>query len=182
MALINRISKLFTADFHAVLDRIEEPEVLLRQAIREMEDELEAGEARLQRTIAERAQIVAREERLAESLGSYDDELDICFQSGEESLARGLIRRKLETERVLKSIAARRELLQASLSGQQTILEENRASLDGMRQKAAVLLEDSNPVYGSGLAEGHFAAGDFAILDEEIEVAFLKEKLQRSAS
>ena len=41
MALITRISRLFQADFHAVLDRIEEPEQLLKQAIREMEDSLE---------------------------------------------------------------------------------------------------------------------------------------------
>ena len=37
MALINRLSRLFKADFHAVLDQIEEPELLLKQAIREME-------------------------------------------------------------------------------------------------------------------------------------------------
>ena len=36
MALINRMSRLFTADIHAVLDRIEEPNVLLKHAIREM--------------------------------------------------------------------------------------------------------------------------------------------------
>ena len=44
MALITRISRLFKADFHAVLDQIEEPEQLLRQAIREMEDDLDATE------------------------------------------------------------------------------------------------------------------------------------------
>ena len=40
MALINRVARLFKADFHAVLDQIEEPELLLKQAVREMEDEL----------------------------------------------------------------------------------------------------------------------------------------------
>ena len=182
MALINRISKMFTADFHAVLDRIEEPEVLLRQAIREMEDELEAGEARLHRASIEQDQVLAKQERLSETLAGFDDELDICFESGEESLARSLIKRKLETERLLKNTGARCEQLQASVTEQQAILEENRTSLDSMRQKAAVLLEDSAPVCSSGSAEGSFIAGDFAILDEEIEVAFLKEKLQRSGS
>ena len=38
MALMTRVARLFRADLHAVLDRIEEPEVLLRQALREMED------------------------------------------------------------------------------------------------------------------------------------------------
>ena len=36
MALVNRLSRLFQADFHAVLDRIEEPDLQLRQAVREM--------------------------------------------------------------------------------------------------------------------------------------------------
>ena len=34
MALIRRVSRLFAADMHAVLDQIEEPDVVLRQAIR----------------------------------------------------------------------------------------------------------------------------------------------------
>ena len=44
MTLITRLSRLFRADFHAVLDRIEEPETLLRQAIREMEEEIACQE------------------------------------------------------------------------------------------------------------------------------------------
>ena len=47
MALINRISRLFKADFHAVLDQIEEPEALLKQAIRDMEDDLASTEQRV---------------------------------------------------------------------------------------------------------------------------------------
>ena len=39
MALITRLTRLFRADVHAVLDRIEEPDVLLRQAVRDMEEE-----------------------------------------------------------------------------------------------------------------------------------------------
>jgi len=46
MLLISRISRLFRADLHAVLDRIEEPEALLRQAIREMEELLAQDEQR----------------------------------------------------------------------------------------------------------------------------------------
>ena len=40
MALIARVSRLFRADVNAVLDRMEEPEVLLRQALRDMQEAL----------------------------------------------------------------------------------------------------------------------------------------------
>ena len=36
MTLINRLSRLFKADVHAMLDRIEEPPLLLQQALRDM--------------------------------------------------------------------------------------------------------------------------------------------------
>ena len=47
MALVNRISRLFRADFHAVLDQIEEPDLLLRQAIREMQDDMAQDEQQM---------------------------------------------------------------------------------------------------------------------------------------
>ena len=43
MTLITRLGRLFRADMHAVLDGLEEPTMLLRQAVRDMEDVL-AGE------------------------------------------------------------------------------------------------------------------------------------------
>jgi phage shock protein A len=47
MALLNRVSQLFKADFNAVLDQIEEPEQILKQAVRDMEDELASSENRI---------------------------------------------------------------------------------------------------------------------------------------
>ena len=48
MALVTRLSRLFQADFHAVLDRIEEPDLQLRQAVREMQFALEQDQQRRQ--------------------------------------------------------------------------------------------------------------------------------------
>ena len=47
MAMMNRLTRLFQADFHAVLDRIEEPDALLHQALRDMEDALARDEHRV---------------------------------------------------------------------------------------------------------------------------------------
>ena len=91
MALVNRISRLFTADFHAVLDRIEEPEQLLKQAIRDMEDELVAAEQRIRVCSHEQDGIVIRKTELSEKLREIEGELDLCFGSKKHSLARSLM-------------------------------------------------------------------------------------------
>ncbi len=73
MALINRISRLFKADFHAVLDQIEEPEMLLKQAIREMEDDLAETEQRIR--------VCAHEqEALATRNSEVDNKLAVDFR------------------------------------------------------------------------------------------------------
>ena len=59
MALVTRLSRLFRADLNAVLDRLEEPEMLLRQAVREMEEEVDREELQA-RSIALELQQVAR--------------------------------------------------------------------------------------------------------------------------
>ena len=41
MSVLRRITRLFKADLHGILDCLEEPEAILRQAMRDMEDEIE---------------------------------------------------------------------------------------------------------------------------------------------
>jgi phage shock protein A len=123
MALITRVSRLFRADFHAVLDRIEEPDVLLRQAIREMEEALAGDEQRIRILNHEQGQLLARSRDLDQSLSDIEKELDICFNADKDDLARALIRRKLEAQRLNKHLSRRCETLQQTLTGLQAQLE-----------------------------------------------------------
>ena len=68
MALITRVSRLLRADLHAVLDRVEEPEVLLRQAVREMDAALGEDRRRTKLMEHEQTQLVARERDAVRSL------------------------------------------------------------------------------------------------------------------
>lgn len=178
MALITRISRLFQADFHAVLDSIEEPELMLRQAIRDMEDDLAARERHIQLATSEQQQLRSRKDELTRSLEALDDELDLCFRSQKPDLARKLVRRKLETQRLAKHLAGRVSALERQLAGQRATVDEHRMTLDGLRQKSEILSRHAEPVDGNSDAFGR----EFAITDDEVEVAFLREQGKRSAS
>ncbi|ABC27833.1 hypothetical protein HCH_00945 [Hahella chejuensis KCTC 2396] len=101
MALITRLTRLFKADMHAVLDRLEEPDALLRQAIREMEEEVSQNARRLQAKEFEIQQVNGRVKEVEKSLGGLEGQLDLCFEAQNEKLARNLLRRKLEGELLL---------------------------------------------------------------------------------
>jgi phage shock protein A len=48
MTLITRITRLFKADLHGILDGLEEPQEVIKQAIRDMEEDIATQERRLE--------------------------------------------------------------------------------------------------------------------------------------
>ena len=184
MALINRISRLFQADFHAVLDQIEEPEQLLKQAIRDMEDDLAETEQRIKLCAHDQDALTVRRGELESAIDDIESQLDLCFESGKDELARGLIKKKLEAERLLKRLHAKYTANEKYLAEQRVVLDENRATVEGLRQKAELFAQRS-PAHGDRSSEFDdiaWMARELQVGDDEVEIAFLREKNRRTSS
>jgi phage shock protein A len=177
MALITRVSRLFQADFHAVLDRIEEPDVLLKQAVREMEEDIARDEQRAKLLTHEHRQLAKRSSDLSDSLTRIEEELDVCFASDKEDLARTLVKRKLEVERLREVLGNKHEGVEDDLAELNNRLQENRSRLTAMQQKVEVLTGEDR----AG-ADDRWTAPDIAVREEDVEVAFLREKQMRRRS
>ena len=184
MALINRISRLIKADFHAVLDQIEEPEQLLKQAIRDMEDDLAETEQRIILCANDQEALAVRKSELEATIAEIDGQLDLCFESDKEDLAKGLIKKKLEAERLLKRLNSRFSANEKYLEEQRATLDENRATLESLRQKAELFAQraPSQPDGGSEFDDIAWMARELKVGEDEVEIAFLREKNARSSS
>ena len=183
MALVNRVSRLFKADFNAVLDHLEEPEQLLKLAIRDMADDLEATQRRVAAGVQEQGALRARRQEVVTAASSFEEQLDLCFRSGKEDLARGIIRRKLEAESLVKRLDGKLDANARFLDQQQKLLDENRATLDSLRQKAELIVNRGRAdEFGSVFDDVANLAQDLRVGDDEVEIAFLREKAGRSAS
>ncbi|HET9484256.1 MAG TPA: PspA/IM30 family protein [Xanthomonadales bacterium] len=179
MALIDRFTRLFRADMHAVLDRMEEPDVLLRQAVREMDEEVARASRELKARELERRGVRERLADVEAALAKIAGELDLCFSAGNETLARTLLRRKLEHERLARHLTQRGVALDRLIDEQRTALDEQKRRADAMRQKAA-LFEAEPP--GAAAAGPTWCADDLSVSDADVDLALLREKQQRSAS
>jgi len=174
MALVNRLSRLFQADFHAVLDRIEEPDIQLKQAVREMQLALDQDEQRLNLLQHENEQLNKAGIAASEALQAFDEELDICLAAEKEDLARDLIRRKLTSEKQLLSVKQQVETIAAQMKRLDKQIDEQHQQLTSMKQKLELLVDDEN----CGVV-GQFSHSD-NIRNEEIEIALLREKQRRA--
>jgi phage shock protein A len=180
MALINRINRLFRADMHAVLDRLEEPDVLLKQAVREMEDAIAHDEQRLKLLHHEQGQVDTRIEDLTETVQHIEGELDLCFSTKQEALARGLVKRRLESERFIKFLGKKSEMLAGETGELEGCVNENRNRLQAMRQKLELLTEE--PTRSADRDTFVDTGPEIVVRDDEVEVAFLHEQHKRKAS
>jgi phage shock protein A len=174
MTLLARISKLFQADMHAVLDKIEEPEMLLKQAIREMAAAIATQEQTLRLCAHERQQLNKQQAQLAESLADMEEKIALCFKSAKDDLARLLIKRKLETQQSQSGLVEKLTTLNEKISRLTQQITEHKAQLADMQQKADALLDKDNSDLGQWRQQ-------HPVQDEDVEVAYLLEKQKWSA-
>jgi len=178
MTLIARVSRLFRADLHAVLDRLEEPDLVLRQAVREMEEDLARDGRKLDALHSELQQTAVRDAEIERLLAGIDEELDICFEAGKDDLGRALIRRRLEGQSHRSTLSRKREGLEKKLARLEKRIREHGAQLDGMRQKAELLVPRDAEPSGSEAWD----TPDLRVREEDVEVAFLRERQRRAQS
>ena len=174
MAIINRLARLFKADFHAVLDHIEEPELQLKQAVREMEEEVAALESDINHQKREIDALADRKKSADKLLIKTNDEIAVCIENNNDELARGLIRRKLETASMLSTIGESQDKLSKAHKALQAQHKEYLVALESMRQKVDLIV--TAPVTRTSHADSCFA-----ISEEDIEVALLKERQRLAA-
>lgn len=176
MALVTRLSRLFQADFHAVLDRIEEPDLQLMQAVREMQLALDQDRQRLQLLQHEAEQLDKLVAAGEADLHGFDEELDICLAAKKDDLARDLIRRKLGSEKQLQANRKHNLGIAGRCQALARQIEEQSQQLTSMQQKLELLVNTEEHLSSSGFVPGE------SIRAEEIEIALLREKQRRTKS
>ncbi len=176
MALVTRLTRLFQADFHAVLDRIEEPDLQLRQAVREMQLALEQNQQGLRLLEHEATHLANTLDKLQTSITALDEELDICLANDKDDLARDLVRRKLVTEKQRQAASEQSASIEMQQQTLQRQVDEQSQQLDSMKQKLELLVSNDDASFDT--TAGH---GD-TIRSEEVEIALLREKERRVQS
>ena len=135
MTLITRITRLFKADLHGILDGLEEPQEVIKQAIRDMEEDIAAQERRLEELRAIMQRLAREAQETTATMQEIESQIDICFAAQNEALARNLIRKRLEMARRAKGIARAQEETQAQSDGLATRIATHKAQLASVVQK-----------------------------------------------
>lgn len=89
MGTLTRLVRLCKADIHGVMDQMEDRDLLLRQHLRDMREELDRKESRLAGMLASRED--ARREREHRARESLEQDLELAIAREKDEIARTLI-------------------------------------------------------------------------------------------
>ena len=181
MTLITRITRLVKADLHGILDSLEEPEEVIKQAIRDMEEDIATQERHLKELRAVLQRLARETQETTTAMQEIESQIDICFAAENEPLARNLIRKRLEMARRAKGIARAQEETRAQSDGLATRIATYKAQLASVVQKLK-MYEETRPRRPWASSTCAPLQGASVITDDEVEVAFLEEKRRRSGA
>jgi phage shock protein A len=181
MTLITRITRLFKADLHGILDGLEEPEEVIKQAIRDMEEDIATQEHRLEELRAVLQRLEREAQETTATMQEIERQIDLCFAAENEPLARHLLRKRLEMARRAKGIARAQDETRAQSGALATRIATHKAQLASVVQRLKTYEEARarQPWASSPCAA---LQGGSVITDDEVEVAFLEEKRRRSGT
>lgn len=179
MAIMTRLARLLRADLNALLDRLEAPELVLAQAVREMEQALDQERRRAVRVERDLVRLGGQGAELQRILEQTGEALDDCLAAGQDALAWPVIRRRLETERQYAALERRRTALETEHAGRVQRIAEQKARLADLRARAACY-EESPQTDQESERETWFYAPP-VVRDADVEVALLRAKRQREA-
>ena len=179
MSIMSRLTRLFKADIHAVLDQLEEPELVIKQALREMEEELESSQQRLVILEQDQQQTLAQIEELQQWLDQINSQLDLCIEADNAELGKHLIRRKLEHETLCEQLDRSHQKQAKEMADQKSKVKEQVEKLSIMRSKASVFdqAEKQSAPHKTVLSSDPSAS----ISDNDVEIAWLQEKQRRAS-
>lgn len=179
MTLIQRITRLLKADLHGLLDGLEEPEEVVKQTIRDMEEALEHKEQALAALHATLPRLTAEEQEIGQAAREIDNHIDLCFEAGNDALARNFIRKRLETERQARQVARAVEETQARRTALEHTIAEQRDQLAAVAQQLNLYMATRQR---QASATSPYTPGQSGavVTDDEVEVAFLDEQRRRA--
>jgi len=95
MSVFKRIGDLTKATVHEILDKIEDPVMMLNQYLRDMEDEIARAEVTAAKQMAAERKLNEQKSEAERRVGQYEAEAERALLTGDEQAARAALERKL---------------------------------------------------------------------------------------
>jgi phage shock protein A len=137
MGIMTRFVRLCKADIHGVMDQMEDKGLLLRQNLRDMQEELDKKESRLAGLLSVREETERERQRCSREGEALEKDLSLAIAREKDEIARTLIRKNKALAHHAHELNGLLQSMDSDISRISAALEEQRLIYDQLRLKAS---------------------------------------------
>jgi phage shock protein A len=141
MGIFSRFSDIVNSNIHALLDKAEDPQKMVRLIIQEMEDTLVEVRSTAARAIADRKSVERRIEVLQSDAADWEAKAELAVSREREDLAKAALVEKSALDDQLDALQSEREQLQQNLEQLNEDIARLQAKLNDARNRQRSLVQ-----------------------------------------
>src|SRR5262249_53590879 len=139
-SIFKRMSDVISANLNDLIDRVEDPERMIKQIIREMEENLSKAKEGVIEAIASEKQLQKDLEQHRQQSAQWQRKAGEALQANREELARAALLRKKEHDNIIKTLEPAWVAAQNTSEWLKTQLHALEAKLEEARRKRSTLV------------------------------------------
>jgi phage shock protein A len=140
MGIFSRLSDIINANINSLLDKAEDPEKMIRMVIQEMEETLVEVRSTTAKILAEKKELVRRNEKLARQVDDWQQKAELALSKGREDLAKAALLEKAAVSDVIAVVKSDMDKLEESLNKLTHEIEQLQAKLNDARARQKAIL------------------------------------------
>jgi phage shock protein A len=185
MGIFDRMSRVISSNFNALLDKADDPKKSIEQTLEEMRDQIKAARQEVVRSVAAEKQLRKKTEELDAEVEKWSKRAELAVRHGDDALAKEALLQK-------KRLTGERDRAEALRAEQRGNAMEMKGELERMEQKVeeltarkSTIIARAQQVKAGGGTEalgakgGTSAFAEFRRMEDQIEGVEAALKAQR---
>lgn len=140
MGIFSRMSDIFSANINSLIDKSEDPEKMMDQMIREMQDNLREAKIQVARAIADEKRLQQQVQQNQMQSQSWEGKATLALKKGDENLAREALKQKKTYDGLVASVQPQWQEQNSLSSKLKDNLRALESKIDEVRRKKEILI------------------------------------------
>lgn len=140
MGIFSRLSDIINSNINSLLDKAEDPEKMIRMVIQEMEETLVEVRSTTAKIIADKKELVRRNEKLAKQSEDWQQKAELALSKQREDLAKAALIEKAQVNEVIELVNEDMHKLDESLDKLSREIEQLQLKLNDARARQKAMM------------------------------------------